>query len=662
MAQFTFTSPDGKKYTVTGPEGATQEQAWDILQHQIMMPPTNAAEGLARAGGAGIVKGAVGLAGLPGDAGELGAKGIDAATQFIGEKLGMDPANLQRLGASQDGVRHTLLPNLPGSRDIQKGVESVTGPLHKPQTVPEEYAQTIGEFAPGLAIPGGTVRDLGRKLVGVVSSGAASETAGQLPGVKGTALEPYARAAGAFAGPGVARLGELVTSPVTSQIAARVNPAGYAEKQFGRIASESGVTPKNVTAELENAAREGQGNYAVADVLGNAGREGLSSVARSPGPGRESAVKFLEDRQHGQGRRVANILSEGFEAPETALFTKQMAEKARKAEANVNYAAARSAANPVDVTPAIELANAYLKPGATGLLRPASGIADNSIEAAVARARSYLTDGKSQVSRFEDAHQAKIELDHIIETSTKSQQRILGPIRNALDDSLAAASTPYAHARDEFAKASKAIEAIPAGRKASQQGRYEDVVREFDALQPQAKQPFRVGYVDPEIAKVQGAPYGVNKARPYTSDAFTAESNAIAPNAATMQRQLGRENTMFETRNRAMGGSRTFDNFANADAMGVLPEITAAGINAAHGNWGAVLRQGFHAGQNGLTGNTPAVRSELARLLLTNATDTSPSELARIMNKASEELARRRGVNKAVYLGTPTLEAAHQNR
>lgn len=35
MPDFTFTSPEGKNYTVTGPEGATKEQAFQILQQQI---------------------------------------------------------------------------------------------------------------------------------------------------------------------------------------------------------------------------------------------------------------------------------------------------------------------------------------------------------------------------------------------------------------------------------------------------------------------------------------------------------------------------------------------------------------------------------------------------------------------------------------------------
>lgn len=39
MPNFTFTSPDGKQYTVTGPDGATADQAFQILQKQIGSPP-----------------------------------------------------------------------------------------------------------------------------------------------------------------------------------------------------------------------------------------------------------------------------------------------------------------------------------------------------------------------------------------------------------------------------------------------------------------------------------------------------------------------------------------------------------------------------------------------------------------------------------------------
>jgi hypothetical protein len=35
MPDFEFTDPTGQKYTVTGPAGATTEQAWSVLQHHL---------------------------------------------------------------------------------------------------------------------------------------------------------------------------------------------------------------------------------------------------------------------------------------------------------------------------------------------------------------------------------------------------------------------------------------------------------------------------------------------------------------------------------------------------------------------------------------------------------------------------------------------------
>ena len=56
------------------------------------------------------------------------------------------------------------------------------------------------------------------------------------------------------------------------------------------------------------------------------------------------------------------------------------------------------------------------------------------------------------------------------------------------------------------------------------------------------------------------------------------ELAAIAqPNrGAQMQRRLGREQTMFDTRNHAIGNSRTADNLADAEALKVDPSLLAS--------------------------------------------------------------------------------------
>jgi hypothetical protein len=171
---------------------------------------------VAKSAGTGLAKGAIGLAGIPGDVAELAKSGAD----WVGERLPSIPSpspdsTLGRVAQflKDESAKTASLPaakvgsgDLPGSyvpptsAQLQKSVEGVTGEFHKPQTTAGEYAQTIGEFAPGALAGGeGLLARLGKQAV---APALASETAGQL--TKGTSLEPYARVAGAVAGGGLA--------------------------------------------------------------------------------------------------------------------------------------------------------------------------------------------------------------------------------------------------------------------------------------------------------------------------------------------------------------------------------------------------------------------------------------------------------------------------
>ena len=120
-----------------------------------------------------------------------------------------------------------------------------------------------------------------------------------------------------------------VVSPFLSNIIAQINPEGLARRQVARAIVESGEAPDEIARALQQARVEGQGNFTVADALGNAGQRMLSTVARAPGEGRTAAVNFLENRQAGQGRRVRNALAEGFDAPETAAQAESRLTQAR---------------------------------------------------------------------------------------------------------------------------------------------------------------------------------------------------------------------------------------------------------------------------------------------------------------------------------------------
>jgi hypothetical protein len=189
----------------------------------------------------------------------------------------------------------------------------------------------------------------------------------------------------------------------------------------------------------------------------------------------------------------------------------------------------------------------------------------------------------------------------------------LGGVLRQLDASLENSSNGFRQANANFSQASRDIDAVGQGRDAFMRGRTENTIPAFNALRPEAQNAFRSGYVDPAIAQTQSAAFGANKARPLLNDAFRDESAVMAPGNDLMQRRLAREQTMFETRSHATGGSGTTQNLNDDAAMSVDPHMIGSVIT---GNWHGAIGAALRAGHNALTGNTPAVREAVGRMLL----------------------------------------------
>lgn len=137
------------------------------------------AEDAAKSIGIGAAQGALGIATLPGNLEQLARLGFDKTATALGYD---DPAL----------EKNTILPTF---NDAKSAIEKYTGGFYQPKTTVGEYARTLGEFAPtALAGPGGAAA----RTLNVVAPAVASETAGQL--TKGTAVEPWARAAAGLAG------------------------------------------------------------------------------------------------------------------------------------------------------------------------------------------------------------------------------------------------------------------------------------------------------------------------------------------------------------------------------------------------------------------------------------------------------------------------------
>lgn len=450
-------------------------------------------------------------------------------------------------------------------------------------------------------------------------------------------------AVGAVAPPALAVL-RSVASPILSNIAARANPQRFAENQVARAVTESGMTPAGIAGDVASAAREGQGMFTVADAMGSPGQRMLSSTARAPGPGRTDVVEFLDRRQADQGRRVANTLAEGFDSPQTAAQLRTRLTTERDDLADQAFGAIRADADPVDLSGTIARIDQTLRPGVMPLVRP-SNIADDSVESVLQRTRDRLTDGRSVLSDFEAIQRARGDLADTITKAHRAGEgnkvRLLTQIRNELDQALENASQGFRQANADFRVRSQAIDAIDTGHDAALRGRVEDTVPAFNAMRPDQRAAFRTGYADPLIESAQGSAYGVNKARPLTSDAFQAEGAAMAPANDLMQRRIARENTMFQTRNTATGNSKTAENLADDAAMGIDPGILGQILS---GNVGGAVRGILAAGQNVLSGNTPEVRQQVANILLQRGQNIPPQMLQQMLDAAVDRIEQVRRI------------------
>jgi hypothetical protein len=131
------------------------------------------------------------------------------------------------------------------------------------------------------------------------------------------------------------------SAPIFANIRARANPEGFAESQFARVIHDSGQTPQQIGQAVQDANAAGL-PFTPADAMGNAGQKALAAVVRGPGEGSTEAVRFLDTRQAGQGRRVTNTLSEGFDTRMTPAKLEARMTAARDAQADADYGAVRT--------------------------------------------------------------------------------------------------------------------------------------------------------------------------------------------------------------------------------------------------------------------------------------------------------------------------------
>jgi hypothetical protein len=300
MPTFNITSPDGKKYRVSGDNA----QGAHAALMKMLGEDVGVVEDSLKSLGSGAVRGGIGLAALP----EMAARGV--------ARLGQE--GLQAVGLADDDYNIPVLDTATGR--ALSGLTSLDD--YEAKTTAGRYAGTIGEFAggagafgaagkaakiagkalaknrstlPALAddVPitttqqaigeglekvGQRVQDLGvgKGLGGAlqtgktsVVAGSGSELAGQM--TEGTAAEPYARVIGAFLAP-VAATGAKNKTLAAFQKRAMEKPALETARDASRVsykafddavakATDGGkfINMSDVVKKVEDSAFSGEG-------------------------------------------------------------------------------------------------------------------------------------------------------------------------------------------------------------------------------------------------------------------------------------------------------------------------------------------------------------------------------------------------------------------
>lgn len=199
MPTFTFTSPDGKNYDVQGPDGATKEQAFSILQQRLGTTsgaaPATPGSAAASAGkslssqppqsltgfvGGNLAKGAAGAIGpiaeKAQDLVDLPARAFNKALDIVTGGKGKPPVKLpmtsERMPVGDDALQAAMKKL------------GMIGQSAEPRSTSQKYAAAAIQALPAAALPGAGENVLGRlgTQVGGALGGQAGQDLGGIPG------------------------------------------------------------------------------------------------------------------------------------------------------------------------------------------------------------------------------------------------------------------------------------------------------------------------------------------------------------------------------------------------------------------------------------------------------------------------------------------------
>jgi hypothetical protein len=268
--------------------------------------------GMAKALGAGVQQAATGIMGLPGDLIENATSSAMTGLFGITNALtGRGPTAQQGGDIAKGMVRAAGAPATTQRLDASR--QAAFGQDYQPQTTPERYARTVGQFAAGAAVPGSMVR----RAANVVLPAVASEAAGQR--AEGTAWETPARVAGAIVGgigaAGMTRARGEAKPPAPVKVNSKAPTLEQLQAQRTaayKAVDQSGLTVKpEAVSDLSAGIKSELASLNIDDALHPAASRMMANIEKRAASGQPATVTEIDQFRRVVARDVAGKIDKG---------------------------------------------------------------------------------------------------------------------------------------------------------------------------------------------------------------------------------------------------------------------------------------------------------------------------------------------------------------
>lgn len=416
---------------VNAPAQNAAAMPWDQDPIAQSTQPQSTGMDMLKSAGSGVVQGALDLVGLPGTIQNAFDQSFskvtgDVASLWGGKGVPAPPPS----PLSGEGLRDLVSQASGGATE------------YKAQTTPGRYTQTAASFIPGSLLgPGSVAGKVGTGLL----SGVTSEGAGQLAENYAPSLEPYARIAGALVG-GLAPSAAKALFPSAQEV-------GLSE--VGKAAAADNLTPQQMMQNLDDL-----GSRSMVADLGPNLRGQAGAMANLPGRNNGIIREALDQRAEGANARLQSAR----EPLGVGIVPSAVKAEIKQGQRDLGplYTDVFKNAKAIDAQPIADILDS-----AAATLRGPAQTATQSVRKMLDSVGTDTLDPNPGA-----LFQVRQAIDGMLKGETNDKVvQALTPVRNQIDDTLAAAVPELKQVDAAYAELARQKAALERGQTVLDSGR-----------------------------------------------------------------------------------------------------------------------------------------------------------------------------------------------